>query len=43
MQKRIVLSLVAALFLMGGFVSVPHALAEKKSATVKEVKSLPDH
>ena len=43
MQKRIVISLVAALFLMGGFVSVPHALAEKKSATVKEVKSLPDH
>jgi hypothetical protein len=40
MQKRIVLSLVAALFLMVGFVSVPYAIAGKQPATVKDVKSL---
>jgi hypothetical protein len=43
MQKRIVLSLVTAVFLMGGLISVPYAMAGKKPATVKEVKSLSDH
>ena len=43
MQKQIALSLVTAVLVMVGVASVPHAMAGKKSATVKEVKSLPDH
>jgi hypothetical protein len=43
MQKRIALSLVAALSVMVGFADVPHATAGKKPATVKDVKSLSEH
>jgi hypothetical protein len=43
MQKRIALSLVAALFLTVGFSGVSHVMADKKPATVKDVTSLPEH
>jgi len=43
MQKMIARSLVAALSLTVGFSGVLHAMADKKPATVKDVKSLSEH